>query len=60
MLHLKPTYLRIKLGGITDYEVKDNQLIVKVSAQISLASYIGEIVIVYEYGDNSFKPNQLN
>ncbi|MCI1591212.1 hypothetical protein [Heyndrickxia oleronia] len=39
----------IGFGSIIDYEVRDNQLIVSVSARIFPANFIGSVVIIYEY-----------
>ncbi|MBU7592850.1 hypothetical protein [Metabacillus halosaccharovorans] len=45
----------IGFGSIIDYEVRDNQLIVSVAGQISPASFVGNIVIVYEYRDKMYQ-----
>ncbi|MGE7926867.1 hypothetical protein [Lysinibacillus xylanilyticus] len=45
----------IAFGGTIHYEVQDNQLIVRVSGQISPATFVGEIVIVYEYRDKMYQ-----
>jgi hypothetical protein len=60
-LEIKPTNLfeDIAFGGITEYEVKDNQLIVRVSGQISPASFVGDIVIVYEYRDKMYQAKSI-
>jgi hypothetical protein len=60
-LEIKPTNIfeDIAFGNITDYEVKDNQLVVRVSGQISPASSIGEIVIVYEYRDKMYQAKSI-
>jgi hypothetical protein len=56
-LEIKPENLfeDIGFGSIIDYEVRDNQLIVSVAGQISPASFVGSIVIVYEYRDNMYQ-----
>ncbi|MGE6721446.1 hypothetical protein ACQKGD_29650 [Peribacillus frigoritolerans] len=60
-LEIKPTniYEDIAFGGIIDYEVKDNQLIVRVGGQISPASFVGEIFIVYEYRDKMYQAKSI-
>ncbi|WBL17011.1 hypothetical protein [Sutcliffiella sp. NC1] len=45
----------ISFGSIIDYDVRDNQLIVSVAGQISPASFVGSIVIVYEYRDKMYQ-----
>jgi hypothetical protein len=50
----------IVFGDIIDYEVKDNQLIVRVSGRISPASNIGEIVIIYEYRDRMYQAKSID
>jgi hypothetical protein len=60
-LKIKPENLfdNISFGSIIDYEVKDNQLIVTVAGQISPASFVGGIVIVYEYRDNMYQAKSI-
>lgn len=60
-LNIKPNNLfkDIAFGSIIDYEVKDHQLIAKVSAQISPASFIGEIVIVYHFKDKMYQAKSI-
>ena len=52
-LQIKPINLfeGIAFGGVIEYEVKDQQLIATISAQISPAGFVGQVVIVYEYRD---------
>ncbi|USK41741.1 hypothetical protein LIS77_24935 (plasmid) [Cytobacillus firmus] len=45
----------IGFGSIIDYEVRDNQLFVSVVGQISPASFVGNIVIVYEYREKMYQ-----
>ncbi|RXJ04583.1 hypothetical protein DS745_04155 [Anaerobacillus alkaliphilus] len=49
----------IAFGGIINYEVSDNQLIVRVSARISPASIVGEVVIVYDYRDKMYQAKSI-
>jgi len=49
----------IAFGNIIHYEVQDNQLIAKVSGQVSPVSFIGEIVIVYEYRDKMYQAKSI-
>lgn len=49
----------IGFGSIIDYEVRDNQLIVSVVGQISPASFIGSIVIVYEYREKMYQAKSI-
>lgn len=60
-LEIKRTDLfdEISFGSIVDYGVEDNQLIVKLMAQISPASFIGEVVITYEYHDNMYQAKSI-
>ena len=60
-LHLKSTNLfkDIAFGGITKYEVKENQLLATISAQISPAGFVGQLVIVYEYLDNMYQAKSI-
>ncbi|MFJ7730651.1 hypothetical protein ACIQXF_02025 [Lysinibacillus sp. NPDC097231] len=50
----------IAFGEIIRYEVKDKQLIARVSAQVSPASFIGEVVIVYEYRDKMYQAKSVS
>ena len=61
-LNIQPTNLLkdITFGEIIRYEIKDKQLIAKISAQISPASFIGEIVIVYEYRDKMYQTKSVS
>ncbi|MGE8082022.1 hypothetical protein [Peribacillus loiseleuriae] len=60
-LEIQPTNLfeNIGFGSIIKYEVKDHQLIAKISGQISPAGYIGEIIIVYEYRDKMYQAKSI-
>ncbi|WP_226669611.1 hypothetical protein [Metabacillus litoralis] len=49
----------IGFGSIIDYEIIDNQLMVRVSGQISPASFVGDIVISYEYRDNMYQAETI-
>ncbi|MFJ7934458.1 hypothetical protein [Sporosarcina sp. NPDC096371] len=57
----KPTnfFEDIAFGGYIRYEVTDHQLTATVSAQISPAAFIGELVITYEYRDNMFQAKSI-
>jgi len=61
-LNIQPTnlYDDIAFGEILRYEVKDKQLIARVSAQVSPASFIGEVVIVYEYRDKMYQAKSVS
>lgn len=60
-LEIKPENIfdDIGFGSIVDYEVSDNQLIVSVAGQISPASFVGSIVIVYEYRDKMYQAKSI-
>jgi len=60
-LEIKPENLfdDIGFGSIIDYEVKDNQLIVSVAGQISPASFVGNIVIIYKYRDKMYQAKSI-
>lgn len=60
-LEIKPENLfnDIGFGSIIDYEVKDNELIVSVAGQISPASFVGNIVIVYEFRDKMYQAKSI-
>ncbi len=56
-LEIKPENLfdDIGFGSIINYNVKDNHLVVSVSGQISPASFVGRIFIVYEFRDKMYQ-----
>lgn len=60
-LNIKPNNLfkDIAFGSIIDYEVNDNELIAKVSVQISPASFIGDILIVYHFQDKMYQAKSI-
>ena len=60
-LKIKPTNLfeDIAFGGVIKYAVKDHQLLVTISAQISPASFVGQLVIVYEYRDKMYQAKSI-
>jgi len=60
-LKIEPTNIfeDIAFGGSVRYEVKDNQLIVTVSGQITPGGFVGEIVIVYEYRDKMYQAKSI-
>lgn len=60
-LQIKSTNLfeDIAFGGVIKYEVIDHQLIATISGQISPASFVGEIVITYEYRDNMYQAKSI-
>ncbi|MBM6618078.1 hypothetical protein [Bacillus suaedaesalsae] len=49
----------ISFGSITTYEVVNNQLIVKLAAQVSPAHFIGEVIITYEYRDKMYQAKSI-
>jgi hypothetical protein len=49
----------IGFGGIIDYEVINNHLMVRVSGQISPAMSIGDIIIVYEHRDKMYQAKTI-
>lgn len=49
----------VGFGSSIKYAVLDNQLTATISAQISPAGYIGEIVIVYEYRDKMYQAKSI-
>lgn len=49
----------VGFGSSIKYEVIDHQLTATISAQISPAGFIGEIVIVYEYRDNMYQAKSI-
>lgn len=50
----------IGFGSIIDYEIINNNLMVRVSGQISPASYIGDIIITYEYRDKMYQEKTID
>lgn len=60
-LEIKPENLfdDVGFGSIVDYEVRNNHLIVSVAGQISPSSFVGNIVIVYEYRDKMFQAKSI-
>jgi hypothetical protein len=61
-LEIKPENLfdDIGFGSIIDYEVINNNLMVRVSGQISPASFIGDIIITYEYRDKMYQAKTID
>ncbi|WP_017753992.1 hypothetical protein [Calidifontibacillus oryziterrae] len=61
-LEIQPTNLfdDVAFGSIIDFEVRNNQLIVTMAAQISPAGFIGEVVIIYEYRDNMYQAKSID
>lgn len=49
----------IGFGSIIDYEVKDDQLTVNVAGQISPASFVGSVVINYEFREKMFQSKSI-
>lgn len=60
-LEIKPENLFNDIGfeSIIDYGVRDKQLIVSVVGQISPASFIGSIIIIYEYRDKMYQMKSI-
>jgi hypothetical protein len=50
----------IGFGSLIDYEVINNNLMVRVSGQISPASFIGDIIITYEYRDKMYQAKTID
>ncbi|MFT4413316.1 hypothetical protein ACLM5H_05605 [Fredinandcohnia humi] len=61
-LKIKPENLsdNIGFGSFIDYEVINNNLMVRVSGQISPASFIGDIIITYEYRDKMYQAKTID
>lgn len=49
----------IGFGSIIDYEVINNNLMVRVSGQITPAMFIGDIIITYEYRDKMYQAKAI-
>ncbi|PEL14463.1 hypothetical protein [Bacillus sp. AFS017336] len=49
----------IGFGSIVDYEVIDKKLMVRVSAQVTPAMFIGDILITYGYRDKMYQANKI-
>ncbi|MEG6616574.1 hypothetical protein V6C27_09125 [Peptococcaceae bacterium 1198_IL3148] len=60
-LEAEPEYLNneVGFGSIIRYHVKDNQLIANIGAQVSPASFIGDVVIKYEYKDEMYQAKSI-
>ncbi|MGE8205300.1 hypothetical protein ACQKP0_12105 [Heyndrickxia sp. NPDC080065] len=60
-LGIQPEHLfkDIFFGNIIDFETKDNHLIAKMGGQISPASFIGEVIIVYEYRNKMYREKSI-
>ncbi|MFC5465501.1 hypothetical protein [Lederbergia graminis] len=56
----KNLFKDIIFENIIDYEVMNNQLMVSVSGQIAPASFIGDIIITYEYRDNMYQAKTID
>ncbi|MBN8194231.1 hypothetical protein JI667_19040 [Bacillus sp. NTK074B] len=50
----------VGFGSIIDYEIINNNLMVKVSGQISPASYIGDVIVTYEYRDKMYQSKTID
>jgi hypothetical protein len=50
----------IYFGGIIKYEVENNHLIARVTAQVSPAHSIGEVIITYEYRDKMYQAKSVD
>jgi hypothetical protein len=50
----------IGFGSIIDYEVINNNLMVRVGGQISPAMSIGDIIIVYEYRNKMYQARTID
>ncbi|MER2037376.1 MAG: hypothetical protein ABS944_04470 [Solibacillus sp.] len=49
----------VGFGSIVSYEVKDNELIAHIGAQVSPAGFIGNIEIKYEYRDKMYQAKSI-
>lgn len=49
----------IGFGSIIDYEVINNNLMVRVSGQITPAMFVGDIIITYEYRDKMYQAKAI-
>lgn len=49
----------IGFGSVIDYEVINNNLMVRVSVQITPAMFVGDIVITYEYCDKMYQSKSI-
>ncbi len=60
-LDVEPEYLNneVGFGGIISYNVENNQLIAKIGAQVSPTSFIGDVVIKYEYRDKMYQAKSV-
>jgi hypothetical protein len=50
----------VSFGSIIDYEVLNNNLMVRVSGQISPAMYVGDIIITYENRDEMYQAKTID
>ncbi|MFJ8235400.1 hypothetical protein ACIQ34_06560 [Ureibacillus sp. NPDC094379] len=50
----------IFFGGITEYDVENNYLIARLSAQVSPAHAISEVIITYEYRDKMYQAKSVD
>ena len=58
---IEPSHLfeDIGFGSIIDYEVINNNLMVRVSGQITPAMFVGDIIITYEYRDKMYQAKTI-
>ncbi len=58
---IEPSHLfeDISFGSIIDYEVINNNLMVRVSGQITPAMFVGDIIITYEYRDKMYQAKAI-
>jgi bla regulator protein BlaR1 len=47
-------------GSVIDYSMQGNNVVVKVGAQLSPASFLGDFNLTYEYKDNQLKVNSIS
>lgn len=58
---IKPSHLfeEVYFGNIIDYEVINNKLMVRVSGQITPETFVGDIIITYEYRDEMYQAKTI-
>ncbi|QFG00317.1 hypothetical protein PB01_16700 [Psychrobacillus glaciei] len=58
---IEPSHLfeDIGFGSIIDYEVINKNLMVRVSGQITPATFVGDIIITYEYRDKMYQAKAI-
>ncbi|MEK3992716.1 MULTISPECIES: hypothetical protein [Robertmurraya] len=59
-IKLENVFKDIYFGGIIKYEVENKHLIARLTAQVSPAYSIGEVIITFEYRDKMYQAKSVD